>query len=340
MAYGIVHFHVALIINFIFGLVILDSRPRKKRRRLVKFDLPISGRKMTRSGGVDPASPAKDPFMRKKGFLRFAQNDNCAMLMPMKRHDRDIAFEDALSDDWRRDLDVAEVSIGSQPMRYLAIAIAIVVLAIAGRIVFLGFNYSYYTVRAARNVAQEDQTPAPRGAIYDREGDMLADNKASFSALLDVRTFLENEDQQSSTLAAIQNVLNVPAADVWSLVGTAQKNDFVSPVVLADNLNQGEIVNLQALGLKAVTLKSDFARTYPNGQVFSAVIGYAGRVTAGDLVSDPSLKNQDVIGKTGLEAFYDKTLRGTPGVNITYANAAGQDARRETAVGAADRHAP
>jgi len=246
------------------------------------------------------------------------------MLMPMKRHDRDIAFEDALSDDWRRDLDVAEVSIGSQPMRYLAIAIAIVVLVIAGRIVFLGFNYSYYTVRAARNVAQEDQTPAPRGAIYDREGDMLADNKASFSALLDVRTFLENEDQQSSTLAAIQNVLNVPAADVWSLVGTAQKNDFVSPVVLADNLNQGEIVNLQALGLKAVTLKSDFARTYPNGPVFSAVIGYAGRVTAGDLVSDPSLKNQDVIGKTGLEAFYDKTLRGTPGVNITYANAAGQ----------------
>ena len=74
----------------------------------------------------------------------------------MKRRDRDIAFEDALSDDWRRDLDVAEVSIGGQPMRYLAIAIAVAVLAIAGRIVFLGLNYGYYTVRAGQNGAVGD----------------------------------------------------------------------------------------------------------------------------------------------------------------------------------------
>ena len=42
----------------------------------------------------------------------------------MKRHDKDIAFEDALSDDWQRDLDVAEVAIGNQSMRYFAIVVA------------------------------------------------------------------------------------------------------------------------------------------------------------------------------------------------------------------------
>jgi penicillin-binding protein 2 len=73
-----------------------------------------------------------------------------------------------------------------------------------------------------------------------------------------------------------------------------------------------------------VELKSDFARTYPNGPVFSSVIGYTGRVTTADLADDPGLTDQDVIGKTGIEAFYDKALRGTPGVNVTYANAAGQ----------------
>jgi penicillin-binding protein 2 len=242
----------------------------------------------------------------------------------MKRHDKDIAFEDALSDDWQRDLDVAEVSIGGQPMRYLAIAIAVAVLAIAGRIVFLGLDHGYYTARAEQNVAQENETPAPRGIIYDQGGDVLADNKAAFSALLNVQAFLENESQESSTLATIQNVLNVSSSDVWALVNAAKNDDFASPVVLADDLNQSEIVNLQALNSGTVELKSDFMRTYPNGPDFSSVVGYAGRVTAEDLQKDPSLKNQDVIGKTGLEAFYDRALRGTPGVSVTYTNAQGK----------------
>ena len=74
----------------------------------------------------------------------------------MKWHDHDIAFEDALSDDWRRDLDVAEVTIGDRPMRYLAIAVGILVLAVAGRIIFLAANHAYYAARAERNVAQEN----------------------------------------------------------------------------------------------------------------------------------------------------------------------------------------
>jgi penicillin-binding protein 2 len=242
----------------------------------------------------------------------------------MKRHEKEIAFEDALSDDWQRDLDVAEVAIGNQPMRYFAIAVAAIVLGVAVRIIFLASNSSYYATRAERNVAQENETPAPRGLIYDHEGDVLADNKAAFSALLDVRAFLANGDQESSTLAAAENVLGVSPGEVWSLVTAAEKNDFASPVVLADGVSQNQLVNLQALDLPTITLQSDFVRTYPDGPVFSSVVGYSGRVTADDLAKDSSLKNQDVIGKTGLEAFYDKLLRGTPGVAVTYTNAKGK----------------
>ena len=71
----------------------------------------------------------------------------------MKKRDNDIAFEDALSDDWRRDLDIAEVPIGNQPMRYFAVAAAIAVLLVAGRIIFLNFNNTYYMSRAQWNVA-------------------------------------------------------------------------------------------------------------------------------------------------------------------------------------------
>jgi penicillin-binding protein 2 len=242
----------------------------------------------------------------------------------MKRRDHDIAFEDALSDDWRRDLDVAEVSIGNRPMFYLDIAVAVMVAAIGAKVIFLGAGNAYYEVRAERNVAQANETPAPRGFIYDREGDILADNKATFIALLDVRVFLEDESKQSSTLAAVENVLGISQSAMWALVSAAQKNDFAIPVVLADGLSQSQLVNLQALDLPAVALRSDFARTYPNGSVFSAVIGYTGRITEGDLAKEPDLKNQDSIGKTGVEAFYDELLRGTPGVTLTYTNAKGE----------------
>ena len=242
----------------------------------------------------------------------------------MKRHDRDIAFEDALSDDWRRDLDVAEVSIGNRPMLYLGIAAAIMVAAIAARIIVIGAAHAYYAVRAERNVAQEETMSAPRGLIYDSTGDVLADNKAAFSALLDVRTFLENADEQSSTLGAAENVLGIPSDGIWALIDAAQKNDFATPVVLADGLSQSELVNLQALDLPTITIQSNFLRTYPNGHVFSSVVGYAGRVTGADLSRDPGLKNQDVIGKTGIEAFYDGKLRGTPGATVTYTDAKGK----------------
>ena len=242
----------------------------------------------------------------------------------MKRRDNDIAFEDSLSDDWQRDLDIAEVSIGNRPMLYLGIAVAVMVAAIGARVVFLGSEGAYYEVRAERNVAQASETPAPRGLIYDSEGDILADNKAEFSAVLNVRTFLEDENVQSTTLVTIQNVLGIAPDAVWAEVAAAQKNDFTTPVVLMDGLSQGELVNLQAQSLPTITLQSNFQRVYPNGPIFSAVVGYSGLVTSADLLKDPDLKNQDTIGKAGIEAFYDDALRGTPGVTLTYTNAKGK----------------
>lgn len=242
----------------------------------------------------------------------------------MKRHDRDIAFEDSLSDDWRRDLDVAEVSIGNRPMLYLGIAVAAMTVVIGARIAFLGSENAYYDVRAERNVAQVNETSAPRGLIYDSGGDLLADNKAEYSAVLNVPMFLENEGEQSSTLAAIENVLGISPDAAWAQITAAQKNDFITPVVLTNGLTQNELVNLQALDLPTITLQSNSERIYPDGPVFSAVVGYSGLVTSEDLLQDPNLENQDSIGKTGIEAFYDASLRGTPGVTLTYTNAKGK----------------
>src|ERR1700722_14916051 len=103
--------------------------------------------------------------------------------MKKKRSDGELAFEDSLSDDWSRDIKVAEAAIGNRPMRYLIITILGVALAIAGQIICLNFSKgSYYEARAADNIANQSETAAPRGEILDREGDVLAESQAAFAA--------------------------------------------------------------------------------------------------------------------------------------------------------------
>ena len=243
----------------------------------------------------------------------------------MTRHDHDIAFEDSLHDDWSRDAEVLEVPIGNRPLFYLGVVVCGIAFLVLGRVVFLGMaDGPYDRARAASNAAATVSTPAPRGLIYDREGAVLADNSAAFAAVLDADAFLKDSTNQSATLVAIQNIFGMNAGQVWSLVEQAGEGDFATPIVLSENVSQSQLVNVEALQNSSVQLQAHFERTYPNGQIFSSVVGYAGRVSQNDLQGNAALRSDDMIGKAGVEAFYDTSLRGTPGMNVSYRNAAGQ----------------
>ncbi len=244
-----------------------------------------------------------------------------------KRFDNqgDLAFEDSLHDDWGRDLDVAEVPIGNKPFLYLGATIIVTVLAVAARIAYLNLaDGAYYAARAKDNIAQYEAKPAPRGTIYDHEGNVLAESKASFAAVLDTRAFVKDPSVRPAATRAAEEILGISPDDLAARVASSSAADFATPVVLAENLSQGELVKLQAADLATIKIENEFARSYPNGPIFSSVVGYTGRVSSADLKADPKLRSQDFIGKTGLEAFYDDELRGKPGITVQYENARGE----------------
>ncbi len=183
---------------------------------------------------------------------------------------RDVIFEDSLHDDWSRDADILEVPIGRRPLWYLGLAVVAVTLAVAARVVFLSAsNAPYARARAAANAAAASATPAPRGLIYDRQGTVLADNTAAFAALLDARTFVrQSPADQANTLSAIQNVFSLTPDETSALVQEASAEDFATPVVLAESVDQATLVKLQALALPAIQLQSHFERLYPQGAAF------------------------------------------------------------------------
>ncbi len=247
-----------------------------------------------------------------------------------RKQSEDPAFEDSLSHDWSRDLTIAEVSIGNRPLLYLGIAIFCVLFTVAVRIVYLNWSDgAYYQARAVENMAQYKETPAPRGTIYDRQGNILAESKAAFAAVLNTREFIKNESLRADTIRTAQDILNITPDDLAALVNQAGAQDFATPVVLAENLTPAQLVNLKALKLTTINVVSDFTRDYPQGAIFGSAVGYTGRVSQSDLKTDHTLTGSDFIGKTGVESFYDSTLRGKPGITVQYKDALGNVLREE-----------
>jgi penicillin-binding protein 2 len=238
----------------------------------------------------------------------------------------EIPFEDSLNDDWGHDLDMVEVPLGTRPVVILGVVIACIALIILGRVVYLNWTSgAYYAARATDNADQAQATPAPRGIIYDAEGDPLVQNKAVFNAVLDAHLFISDPSLQSSTIAEVQSILGVPSSTVWSLLDQSDAQDFSTPVVLAQDLDQSELVNLQALGASStIEIQSDFERYYPDGPIFSSVVGYVGRVSQNDLAGNAKLTADDFVGKMGIEEEYDTALQGTPGVDIKFTDAYGK----------------
>ncbi|HEY5221058.1 MAG TPA: penicillin-binding transpeptidase domain-containing protein [Candidatus Paceibacterota bacterium] len=236
----------------------------------------------------------------------------------------DIPFEDSLNDDWGHDLDMVEVPLGARPSAVLGAVIGAIALVILGRVAYLNMSGGYYAARALDNASQAQATPAPRGIIYDAEGDPLVENKAVFDAVLNANLFISNPSLQSSTLAEAQDILGVPSSTVWSLLSQSEAQDFSTPVVLAQDISQSQLVNIQAFGSSTIEIQSDYERYYPNGPVFSSVVGYVGRVSESDLASDAKLTADDFVGKTGIEQEYDTVLQGTPGVSVKFTNATGK----------------
>jgi len=244
-----------------------------------------------------------------------------------KRKKGELNLEETLSDDWSKDKDMelVEVSLGGGPMVFAGLVVSLIAAVLVGRIVFVGLAQSTrYELRAEENQNLVTLLPAPRGIIYDRNGKILADNHPVFSAYLKTDEFLRQANSQKQILDSIGEILGVSPEEIWNSLklGDLEKNGGL--LLLNPNLTQTEVVKLKSLNLSVVEIEDSFNRNYPDGEMFSSVLGYTGMVTASDLNGDSGLMIQDEIGKSGAELYYDDQLRGTNGKTIQKRDARGR----------------
>lgn len=154
---------------------------------------------------------------------------------------------------------------------------------------------------------------AIRGQILDRNGKMLAGQGEAYSVGL-VRGKLNGEndyDQLAELLGLTKESIQKTMSASW-----IQDDSFVPLTTILSTDTQLENQLLQIPGVQLNTVE---VRTYPYGEVTSHLTGYMQQVTAEDLEKHQGegYTETSMIGRSGIEAAYEKQLKGTNGATIS-----------------------
>jgi penicillin-binding protein 2 len=187
-----------------------------------------------------------------------------------------------------------------------------------------------------QNSIKETKIPAPRGIIYDRNGEILVENLPGFEASIAPQYVTD----LNATSEAVGKALNIPGPIVAQTVIKSKRiNGPFRAVKIKDNLTRDEIFNLEILKLdySGLDIKENVLRAYPLKENGAQLFGYVGEISKRQLPIlndkyDGKFKFQqgDVIGKSGLEEVLDLSLRGHDGISVLQVDARGREAVSST----------
>jgi penicillin-binding protein 2 len=195
--------------------------------------------------------------------------------------------------------------------------IAVILLTILGvRLYFLQIvKGEYYSGKAENQRIRKIRLPAPRGAIFDRNGKLLVDSRSTYNVTLAREPIKEiNPNDRVDIYAEALGMDRQYVVERLSLI--KKQNDFET-MVLKENATIQDITWVEAHSLEypELQIQQTPQRRYPLGTTLAHVLGYVGEISPAQLEKEEykDLAPGDVIGKGGIEAYYDKVLRGKDG---------------------------
>src|SRR3954454_18690732 len=175
----------------------------------------------------------------------------------------------------------------------------------------------YYSERAESQRVRLIPIPAPRGAIFDRNGKLLVDSRPTYNVVLSHEPL--KQINVNDRIEDYSKGLKLDRDFVVERLNLIKKqNDFES-MVLKENVDMGDISWVESHSLEFPELRVELQpqRFYPLGTMLAHVVGYVGEISPKQLEDDEyrsrGLKPGDIIGKGGLEEYYDQYLRGHDG---------------------------
>ncbi|PIU82871.1 MAG: penicillin-binding protein 2 [Elusimicrobia bacterium CG06_land_8_20_14_3_00_38_11] len=165
--------------------------------------------------------------------------------------------------------------------------------------------------------------PATRGKIFDRNMNVIVDNKPSFAVLFSRQTMEDEEVKNVITKVARLLSLSDDAANALLERTKMIPGKNFSLLKIAQNISKYQAIRLaeKTPQLPGVVVRIEPVRVYTLGASASHITGYVREASLGELSEIPNLKAGDIIGKNGIEKQYDEILRGIDGGSQVEVNA-------------------
>ena len=224
-----------------------------------------------------------------------------------------------------RQAQAVERSVFLNRILFSSIAILFLGGLIISRLIYLMVIESdELSLRSVNNTLRTQSIPAPRGLIYDRNIELIAENKPKFQ----LEMVPEQVKKLQDSLLYLTDLGILNENEIPIIEKRVQRNYQFKSIVIKRDLDEREMAifaNNRML-LKGFDIKSRLTRNYPQNEIYAHVVGYMGSISNTDYQRfDPAFyTGKEQIGKSAIEREYEHILRGVPGKQKLLVNVRGR----------------
>ena len=204
-------------------------------------------------------------------------------------------------------------SMSIESRQYLALAIVgiVLIVLVVGLIKLQVLHHSELAEQSENNRLRVEPIIPRRGIVYDRLGDIIIDNRLSFTA-----TIVMSDMQEDSTIRNLGDLIGLEPGEVRRRLDRNLVSRYQPAPIKRDlDSNCVAIIEEQGWRFPGVSILMENVRRYRDSLGAECFTGYVGEVSSDDMTRRDSSAYRlgSMIGKKGIERQYDALIRGREG---------------------------
>lgn len=186
-------------------------------------------------------------------------------------------------------------------------------------------QHDLYQTLSDQNRIQVQSIPPTRGLVYDRNGELIADNVPSYRLTLTA----ERIDDIDETLAQLDELIEISDDQISSFKRRLKRRQrpFESvPILFKMTPEEIARISVNRYRMPGVEVEAALVRHYPKGELMAHALGSVRRINESDARRlDPvAYSGTNHIGKIGIEKYYESLLLGKVGYQRVETDARGR----------------
>jgi penicillin-binding protein 2 len=211
----------------------------------------------------------------------------------------------------------------------------IVVLQVCAAVVFAVLAICFWVLQVAQHqkfkvMAENNHQRtlalrAPRGVLFDRDGEVLVENRNSYT----ISIVREHTKDLNRTIRLLSEVAGLDPADVRRIVDRHRREPAYRPIVIVDDATLAQVAAVTArrldFELPDVLVAEVPTRQYPTEALAAHLFGYVGEASEAQVAE--GIGQGAITGKSGVEKVYNTQLMGQDGARVVVVNSTGREIR-------------